>query len=158
MRLFTNLNQMAAEWGYQPVWMQTVKALQTVGQLSYGQAYSIGTSVTYWHDLSSRLFQENLSGKRMYYTIIMPLHIEVPIEVALKKMLKKVDSYSDLSDSEEFYGTGKTIILKAGEVLVIPTDEAYRIYQPTSEFPESDCAVVHTTAMIDKPPSGLHSL
>lgn len=141
MHVYETRAQFDAELGSVKKWMRTGQALDIVDTLKQGVAYSIGDSLVYWWDRTPALATDDFVGHRRYLTILCPRDAAAAIEVAPKAALEQTEAYSDLTDRERFQGTGDTVTVPAGGILVIDEDEAYRI----CAAPDAALCVLHVT-------------
>lgn len=141
MRLFPDHDTMREILGGTRKWARTLEALDAAPGLSAGVAYSIGDSLTYRKAPTSALATEELVGRRRYHLVVAATSGEVAVEVAPKRAVTAAGSYSDLSDRQPFTGSGETVRVPAGGLLVVDIDEAARILPS----PESEAVLLHVT-------------
>lgn len=136
MRLITR-----AELTGHKKWIRTLEALEATPGLAAGVAYSIGDSLTYRKGSTADLSTEDFVGRRRYHLVVAPLDGDAAVEIAPKASLAEQGAYSDLTDRQPFAGSGETVRVPQGEVLVVDIDEAARILPD----PAAEAVVLHVT-------------
>lgn len=141
MRLFTDHAAMREILGGTKKWARTLEALDAAPGLSAGVAYSIGDSLTYRKGRTADLATEELVGRRRYHLVVAALGGEVAVEVAPKGAVTAAGPYSDITDRQPFTGSGETVRVPDGGLLVVDIDEAARIIPS----PDSEAVLLHVT-------------
>lgn len=141
MRLFTDHATMREILGGTKKWARTLEALDAAPGLSAGVAYSIGDSLTYRKAPATALATEEMVGRRRYHLVVAALSGEVAVEVAAKVDLAVEGAYDDLTDRQLFTGSGETVRVPDGGLLVVDIDEAARILPA----PCGEAVLLHVT-------------
>ena len=105
-----------------PKWEALEEALRRAEADPKPWARAVTATLTYWTEPAA---ESNLVNSRMYQTVIAAETDGVAVTVAPIRQLTEAGPYSDLSDSQEFTGTGRTVILAAHEILAVGPDEAW---------------------------------
>ena len=141
MRLFTDHATMREILGGTKKWARALEALDAAPGLASGVAYSIGDSLTYRKAPAASLSTDELVGRRRYHLVVAALGGEVAVEVAAKVDLAVGGAYDDLTDRQPFSGSGDTVRVPHGGVLVVDIDEAARILPS----PDAEAVLLHVT-------------
>lgn len=125
MRLFDDLEAVAAFGGDASAWRRLVEALTEAPPLPPEVMHSRGDSLTFvrtWRRWVGELFV----GHRRYFEAVHAEQSEVEIDVARCSELVAAGPYDDLSDRQLFRGEGRCVRVPKGGVLVLEIDEATR--------------------------------
>lgn len=129
MRIYNNVSEFEVCINGSRKWKRFIEAIGKVKCLSNDEAYSIGDSITFWtHDLRC-VVEKRFIGSRRYQTVLYSVSGTAYIDIADKGNLLPVERYSDLNDREYFVGSGETVQLHEGGILLIDMSEAFKILQ-----------------------------
>lgn len=125
--LYSSLAELAAYNAGTAVWDRAIAALHVTRATDPHFARSIGATVTYWLTGPRDLARPELTGHRLYRTLLRPLDGSLDVVVGPIDRLTALGAYDDQHDVELFSGTGRTLRLRSGAVLLVDLDEAWAI-------------------------------
>jgi len=141
MKLFDSTTRFSEVCAGTPKWDRTLSALHTAGTLEPEVAHSVGDSLTYRRTSAARMHAAEFVGRRRYHLVVCPVSEPIDVEFAPQAALTALTSYDDLSDRQSFSGTGRTVTIPTGAVVIFDIGEAARITSCTA----SELVVLHVT-------------
>jgi evolved beta-galactosidase subunit beta len=140
MQLFPDYPTFESVLGGVTKWQRTLQALRDGGPLPE-VAYSIGDSLSYRRTRTAALATPHFIGRRRYHLVLAPLSATAHFEVADNLSVTPITPYSDITGQQWFTGTGQTVAVPKGAVLIADIAETVRPHPD----PDVDVMVLHVT-------------
>lgn len=107
-------------------WIRCKEAIENIVNIKENRYHSIGDSLVYIYKTKDHEDEIAMQGHRRYMDIHYYIEGNEDLEIAKKKEVNVKTNYCDESDTEYFTGNGEIINLKAGNLIIIENDEAFR--------------------------------
>ncbi|GLR08166.1 beta-galactosidase subunit beta [Mixta theicola] len=125
MRILDNLEQFKQIYHSGRKWQRCVEAINNIDNIRPGVAHSIGDSLSYRVENGSTT-DTLFVGHRRYFEVHYYLQGQQKIEFAPKTQLQMAERYRDETDREYLQGSGDTVQVHEGQMIVCDNSEAYR--------------------------------
>lgn len=107
-------------------WIRCKEAIENINNIKENRYHSIGDSLVYIYKTENHEDEIEMQGHRRYMDIHYYVEGKEKLEISKKKDLIIKKDYCDEDDTEYFIGNGEIIELKAGNLVIIENDEAFR--------------------------------
>lgn len=107
-------------------WIRCKEAIENINNIKENRYHSIGDSLVYIYKTENYEDEIEMQGHRRYMDIHYYVEGKEKLEISKKKDLIIKKDYCDEDDTEYFIGNGEVIELKAGNLIIIENDEAFR--------------------------------
>lgn len=107
-------------------WIRCKEAVENIGNIKENRYHSIGDSLIYMYKTEDHKDEVDMQGHRRYMDIHYYVEGKEKLEIAKKKDLTVTKDYCDENDTEYFTGNGEILDMKAGNMIIIENDEAFR--------------------------------
>lgn len=107
-------------------WIRCKEAIENINNIKENRYHSIGDSLVYIYKTENYEDEIEMQGHRRYMDIHYYVEGKEKLEISKKKDLIIKKDYCDEDDTEYFIGNGEIIELKAGNLVIIENDEAFR--------------------------------
>ncbi len=128
MIILESLDQFKLLYCNEHKWDRSFEAIENLKHLKNNIMYCIDNSIMYMSQSGITKKTKNFEGHRHYIEMHYYLDGQEKVDVADKSKLQASTPYSNKTDKEYFSGTGQTLELYKGQVIIFCNDKAYRFH------------------------------